>query len=173
MYKKFLLSAVLTLSVLSLSIKEQEATVEPTTEPPTETSKSVVTIEPVELGTVTEPVTEVITAPEFISLGEFKLTAYCSCSECCGKWANDRPVDNAGNELVYGASGELLTAGYSVAVDPTVIPYGTVIVINGKEYKAQDCGGAIKDKRIDVYFNDHAEALEFGVQYAEVFKEVK
>lgn len=112
-----------------------------------------------------------ITPPviELTSLGEFKLTAYCSCSKCCEHWAYSRPVDENGNEIVIGASGEVLQAGYSIAVDPRVIPYGTVVIINGKEYEAQDCGGAIKNKRIDVYFDNHKEALEFGVQYAEIF----
>lgn len=106
---------------------------------------------------------------ELIKLGEFKLTAYCSCSKCCGKWANCRPVDEYGNEIVLGASGEKLTAGYSLAVDPKLIPYGTKLLINGQIYEAQDCGGAIKDKRIDVYFNNHSDAVEFGVQYADVY----
>ena len=99
-----------------------------------------------------------------VSLGNFKLTAYCKCSLCCGKWAYDRP-----NGIVYGAIGEKLKEGYSIAVDPNVIPYGTEVIINGKTYKAQDCGGAIKGNRIDVYMDGHNDALEFGVQYAEVF----
>lgn len=101
---------------------------------------------------------------EPISLGEYKLTAYCSCSKCCGKWADNRPEGK-----VIGASGKELTAGYSIAVDPKIIPYGTVVTINGQEYEAMDCGGAIKGNRIDIYFNNHDEALKFGVQYAEVF----
>lgn len=104
-----------------------------------------------------------------VSLGNFKLTAYCSCSLCCGKWALNRPIDNNGNEIVYGSIGERLKEGYSIAVDPTVIPYRTEVIINGKVYKAQDCGGAIKGNRIDVYFDDHQAALNYGVQYAEVF----
>lgn len=108
-------------------------------------------------------------AIEPVSLGNFKLTAYCSCSLCCGKWAYNRPVDENGNEIVYGSIGERLKEGYSIAVDPTVIPYRTEVVINGRTYKAQDCGGAIKGNRIDVYFEDHQAALNFGVQYAEVF----
>lgn len=100
----------------------------------------------------------------FVSLGEFKLTAYCPCEICCGIWANNRP-----NGIVYGAIGEELKEYYSIAVDPSVIPYGTEVIINGNVYKAQDCGGAIKGNRIDVYFEDHNEALDFGVQYAEIF----
>jgi len=163
--RKIVLAAFITTLLILLLSMRKTAAVEPVTEPSTKPVKEIAIVEPVEVDTVTETPTE----PELVSIGEFRLTAYCSCSKCCGKWAKDRPVDSAGNELVYGASGELLTAGYSIAVDPTVIPYGTVLLINGKEYEAMDCGGAIKDKRIDVYFNDHDEALEFGVQYAEVF----
>ena len=99
-----------------------------------------------------------------VSLGKFKLTSYCSCHLCCGEWAYNRP-----DGIVYGAIGEELKENYSIAVDPNVIPYGTEVIINGKVYKAQDCGGAIKGNRIDVYMNDHDDALEFGVKYAEVF----
>lgn len=108
-------------------------------------------------------------AIEPVNLGNFKLTAYCSCSLCCGKWAYNRPVDENGNEIVYGAIGERLIEGYSIAVDPEVIPYRSEVFINGHTYKAQDCGGAIKGNRIDVYFSSHEDALEFGVKYAEVF----
>lgn len=103
------------------------------------------------------------------SLGTFKLTAYCSCEKCCDKWALNRPKDDNGNDIVIGASGEQLKQNFSVAVDNKLIPYGTYLNIDGNIYKAQDCGGAIKKKRIDIYFNNHKDALEFGVQYKEVF----
>ena len=104
-----------------------------------------------------------------VSLGKFKLTAYCSCEVCCNEYAHNRPVDKNGNKIVYGAIGEVLKEGYSIAVDPNIIPYRTEVIINGRAYKAQDCGGAIKGNRIDIYFENHRDALEFGVQYAEVF----
>ena len=63
--------------------------------------------------------------PEFQSLGEFNITAYCACEKCCGVYALNRPMDENGNPIVYGASGEVLIPEYSVAVDPEVIPYGT------------------------------------------------
>ena len=112
--------------------------------------------------TVTEPQKEVI------YLGEYKLTGYCPCEKCCGSWAFDRP-----DGVVYGASGNELKSGYSIAVDPSVIPYGTEVVINGVTYRADDCGGAIKGNRIDVYFDTHEEALEFCVKYADVFMDVE
>lgn len=103
------------------------------------------------------------------SLGEFKLTAYCSCEKCCGKWALNRPKDENGKDIVYGSTGAILVAGTSIAVDPSVIPYGSQVEINGHTYIAHDTGGAIKGNRIDVYFDNHQDALNFGVQYAEVF----
>lgn len=103
------------------------------------------------------------------SLGEFKLTAYCSCEKCCGKWALNRPKDDNGKDIVYGSNGTVLIAGTSIAVDPSVIPYGSKVEINGHTYTAHDTGGAIKGNRIDVYFDSHQDALNFGVQYAEVF----
>lgn len=106
---------------------------------------------------------------EDVFLGKFMLTAYCSCYECCGEYALNRPVDDNGNEIVYGSIGEILTEGYSIAVDPSVIPYGTEVIIGGITYKAQDCGGAIKGNEIDVYFADHKKAQEFAVQYKDVY----
>ena len=113
--------------------------------------------------TVQEPIPE---QPKRISLGEFKLTAYCSCKKCCGFWAYSRPLDENGNDIVIGATGERLYQGVSIAVDPAVISYDSKVYIDGKEYIAHDCGGAIKGNRIDVYFDNHQDALDFGVQYA-------
>lgn len=126
-------------------------------------------LKPIPVSYTVEYEAQEMEAPELESLGEFKLTAYCSCEKCCDRWAKKRPKDENGNEIVIGASGEVLEAGKSIAVDPKVIPYGTTVLINGNEYIAQDCGGAIKKKRIDVYFDNHKDALEFGVQYAEIF----
>lgn len=110
-----------------------------------------------------------IVEPVLTSLGEFKLTAYCSCQKCCGKWALNRPKDENGNEIVIGSSGEVLIPKVSIAVDTSVIPHGSEVVINGNTYIAHDTGGAIKGNRIDVYHDNHQEAREFAVQYAEVF----
>lgn len=119
---------------------------------------------------VEKPVEYVETAPEKVNLGVFKLTAYCPCERCCGVWAKNRPVDACGNPVVIGSAGDVLCQGVSVAVDPSVIPYGTELEIGGRKYVAQDCGGAIKGNRIDVYFDNHADALEFGVQVADVYR---
>lgn len=101
---------------------------------------------------------DVVEDSEPYNLGEFKLTAYCPCSKCCGKWANG-----------ITSTGVTAKAGRTIAVDPKVIPYGTEVIINGHTYIAEDCGGAIKGNRIDVYFDSHSEALKFGVKYADVY----
>lgn len=144
-----------------------EPTVE-TTAPMTEPTIPETTEAPTELP-VTEPPETEPEEPELISLGTFKLTAYCSCQRCCGSYALNRPVDENGNEIVYGSIGVRLEAGVSIAVDPYVIPYGTQVVIDGHTYTAHDTGGNIVGNRIDVYFDDHQEAWDFGTQYAEVF----
>lgn len=106
------------------------------------------------------------TGPHAECLGTFELTAYCACSECCGKSIWDP---------AYGvtASGTTVQEGRTIAVDPTVIPLGSVIYIqNGTacaRYVAEDTGGMIKGNRIDIYFDSHEDAVEFGVQEAEVW----
>jgi 3D (Asp-Asp-Asp) domain-containing protein len=100
--------------------------------------------------------------PTPVSLGKFKLTAYCACFKCCGKHPGD---------VGYGItkSGVRAIEDVTVAADPNVIPLGTEVIIDGHEYIVQDTGSAIKGNRIDIYFEDHQEALEFGVQYKEIF----
>ena len=57
----------------------------------------------------------------------------------------------------------------TIAVDPTVIPYGSKVVLNGQVYDAEDCGGAIKINHIDIYVGSHAEAETKGVYETEVY----
>ena len=79
-------------------------------------------------------------------------TAYCGCVRCCGK-----------SDCIT-ATGTRATEGRTIAADPRVIPYGTHVLINGHEYIVEDCGGAINGNRIDIYFESHEDALQFGVQ---------
>lgn len=102
-------------------------------------------------------------------LGEFLITAYCPCEVCCGEHGKSRPIDEAGKLVVLGSTGTRLEQGVSIAVDPEVIPYGSIVEIGEEKYVAQDCGGAIQGNRIDIYFESHEEALNFGIKWINVY----
>lgn len=108
---------------------------------------------------------------DYISLGEFKLTSYCACEKCCGYWATIRPLDEDGEPIVYTASGAVARQGVTVAADTDILPYGTVLLIGGEEFIVQDCGGGVNGKHIDIYFEDHQAAIEFGVRHETIYRE--
>lgn len=81
---------------------------------------------------------------------------YDACVACCGK---DDGITSTGT---------LATPGRTVAVDPTVIPYGSRIIIDGKTYIAEDCGGSIKGAAIDIFFGSHEEALNWGIRMIDI-----
>ena len=81
---------------------------------------------------------------------EVTLTAYTASIEECGKSDG------------ITASGVEATQGRTIAADH--LPFGTLVEINGHVYTVEDrFGGGYSDK-IDVYFEDYQEALEFGRQ---------
>ena len=60
--------------------------------------------------------------------------------------------------------------GRTIAVDPRVIPYGTLVYIEGYGYYiAEDTGGAIKGNRIDIFINDYNKAMKLGRKTATVW----
>ena len=87
-------------------------------------------------------------------LGNFTLTAYCNCAQCCG---------TAGN---LTASGTVPTAGRTVAM--AGVPFGTQLLINGTVYTVEDLGTPYG--HVDIYFGSHSEALAFGLQSADVYR---
>ena len=117
---------------------------------------SVQAVEVSEVTEVSEPIIEqeyttAVAEREYIEVTA-TLTAYCPCVKCCGKSDG------------ITASGTQATAGRTVAVDTRLIPYGTEISIDGKTYIAEDRGGKVKGYTIDVFFDSHEEALNFGRQ---------
>ena len=86
-------------------------------------------------------------------LGNFKLTAYCNCAQCCG---------SAGQPT---ASGVMPTEGRTVAMGD--IDFGTKLLINGNVYTVEDRG--VPYGHVDIYFESHSTCLDFGVQYADVY----
>ena len=64
----------------------------------------------------------------------------------------------------------LAEQGVTIAADWDVLPPGTVIYIDGLgERVVQDRGGAIKGNAVDIYFEDHDEALVFGRQAVRLY----
>lgn len=64
----------------------------------------------------------------------------------------------------YTANGtDLHTNPRVIAVDPSVIPLGTKVTVEGYgTYIAADTGGAIKGNRIDIHFSTVQECINFG-----------
>lgn len=88
-------------------------------------------------------------------LGKFKLTSYCACPSCCGKWSGGTT-----------ASGTTPTAGRTIAM--AGLPFGTQLLINGHVYTVEDRG--TQYGHVDVFCGSHSEAIAFGVQYADVYR---
>lgn len=151
----------------------------PTTEKITTTKAETTTTKPVvtttkPVTTTAAPTTTKAATTQSNYIGYFKITVYCACSICCGKYAANRPVDANGNVIVKGAAGRVLVPHYSIAVDPKVIPLGKTVTFNGKTYRADDTGGKVKGNVIDIYSGtDHAEANRIASsmksQYANVY----
>lgn len=98
------------------------------------------------------------------SLGRFRLTSYCGCRKCNGKWTG-HPT----------ALGTTLTTGRTIAVDKRVIPLGTWVEINvpgigWQKFRAEDTGSAVKGNHIDVYVGtNHSDCYNsYYNGYAEV-----
>ena len=96
--------------------------------------------------------------PTFKSLGMFRTTGYCPCRKCCGKYGGKST-----------STGAVPRSNHTIAVDPKVIPYGTKLMINGIIYTAEDCGGAVKGKHVDIFYDTHAQASSHGSRSMEVF----
>lgn len=95
-----------------------------------------------------------------VSLGEFKITHYC-----CEGYPH---ICNNGDWTIT-ATGTTPTPGRTIGVDPDIIPYGTEVVIEGQTYVAEDTGGGIGGRHIDILVGSHSEALELGIRHAKVY----
>lgn len=87
------------------------------------------------------------------SLGTYRITHYCGCVSCNGSWAGS-PT----------ASGAYPVAGRTVAMAD--LPFGTEVEINGQIYTVEDRG--VPSGCVDIYVDNHSEALNSGMYYAEV-----
>lgn len=89
----------------------------------------------------------------WVSLGkDWVITHYCPLSCCNGSYAGKT------------STGAKPRVNRTIAVDPSVIPYGSRIKIEGLDYEfvAEDCGGKIKGKHIDVLVKNCTIARRLG-----------
>lgn len=91
--------------------------------------------------------------PEKRYYGNCRITFYCPCSACCGSWGNAT------------ASGAMPQANHTVACGD--LPFGTRLLIDGQEYVVEDRG--VGAQQIDIFVNDHGEALARGLYYTDVW----
>lgn len=90
-------------------------------------------------------------------LGTYKITAYCGCRSCSGGWGNRT------------ASGRRAKQGRTISVDRRKIKLGSKVRIGGKTLVAEDVGGGVKGKHIDMYFSSHSQVRKFGKKYRKVY----
>lgn len=92
-----------------------------------------------------------------------KVTAYSPDERSCGIWADGV---TASNSTVWRNAMQL------VAADTSVLPFGTLISIDGYAGSAVvpvlDRGGKIKGHHLDVLFPTHDEAMQWGVHMIDV-----
>lgn len=87
-----------------------------------------------------------------------RVTAYCGCRRCCGRWADGRT-----------ASGHKIRRGQVFCAADKAIRFNTMIAIPG--YNADrpvlvlDRGRVIRGNRLDIYFRSHRKARAWGVKY--------
>ena len=94
--------------------------------------------------------------PVLTYLGPFTITFYCPCEICCGEWATG-----------CTASGVLATEWHTVATGER-FPFGTRLYIDGLGYFTVEDRG-VDDNTIDVFVNSHDDALNYGLQYMDVY----
>lgn len=92
---------------------------------------------------------------------QFTVYGYCACVKCCDK----------SDKLTYTETTALQDR--TIAVDPSMIPLGSTVLIYYEDslvgiYQAEDIGGDIKGNTIDMYFESHTDALDWGKKKCEV-----
>jgi 3D (Asp-Asp-Asp) domain-containing protein len=99
----------------------------------------------------------------FIYSFEGVVTAYSPYEESTGKSPSDPDFKKT-------ASGTIATQGRTIAMDQS-IPFGTLVKIEGFDgvFVVEDRGSRIKGNRVDVYFNNVKDAVEFGKKKRKIY----
>lgn len=95
----------------------------------------------------------------FKKLGRFKLS-----------WYSPKELGKERPDQLKTSTGKIPKEGRTIAVDPNLIPYGTIVYIQDYgTFIAEDCGGAIKGNRIDVFTASYDNAIQMGHKVANVW----
>lgn len=90
------------------------------------------------------------------SLGMFVTTGYCTCELCSG-----------GYGLTY--SGTVPKASHTISADISLFPIGTRLMIGDVTYTVEDIGTNVVGNHIDIFYDNHEDAMAHGRQMLEVF----
>lgn len=91
--------------------------------------------------------------------GKFTATFYCDCPICVGK-----------KSVVRTATGSIPHSKRTIAVDTSIIPMHSIVYIKGLGfYVAEDTGGHIKGKRVDIFVDNHQQAQKLGKKTVEIY----
>jgi len=95
--------------------------------------------------------------------GKFTITAYCTCSKCCG------------HSTGVTASGSQAIAWHTVAAG-NKFAYGTNLYIpelsntpSGGHFVVEDRGSKVTNSRIDICLSNHSDAKAFGHRSLDVY----
>lgn len=85
-------------------------------------------------------------------------------------WYSPKELGKSSPSQLKTSTGTVPKEGRTIAVDPKVIPYGSIVYIQDYGYFiAEDCGGDIKSNRIDVFTDSHENAIQQGKKVANVW----
>ena len=153
-------AAVLTKGHLSATWMPGAEIVEPVPEIPPEDSQPPEALEvdghaaDIHVGpsTPSDPVPEEV----WESLGRYKITFYCACRQCSGKW---------GHRTSSGA-----TCQEGVTAACAILPEWAQVRIDGfGDRVIQDTGAGVRGRHIDIFYEDHQLCSDLGIQYKEVW----
>ena len=85
-------------------------------------------------------------------------------------WYSPKELGKETPSQLRTSRGLIPKEGRTIAVDPKVIPYGSIVYIQDYGYFiAEDCGSAIKQNRIDIFTTSHSTAIQNGKKVANVW----
>ncbi|WP_290459815.1 3D domain-containing protein [Romboutsia ilealis] len=134
---------------------------------------------------LTEPVDKVIKKGTKVELqvassrGEItrsKSTSYSNSSSKCNSSSSNSNRKHISVVATAYTGNSITSTGINpkwgtIAVDPSVIPYGTKVYIPqfDKTFIAEDCGSAIKGNKIDIYMNDEEAVKNWGRKRIDIY----